>query len=82
MALLKPFIISKSGLAINISAVQKKRAIYKDGTLINSFIALRLSFEVKADAMVHEFLLTQGLGHHRKMGFGMLSIKKRMESTL
>lgn len=63
-----------------VSAVQKKRAIYKDGILINSFIALRLSFKVKADAMVHEFLLTQGLGHHRKMGFGMLSVKKRMES--
>ncbi len=59
------------------SAVQKKRAIYKDGSLINSFIALRLSFRVKADAKVHEFLLTQGLGHHRKMGFGMLSVKKR-----
>jgi CRISPR-associated endoribonuclease Cas6 len=64
-----------------VSAVQKKRAVYKDGNLINSFIALRLSFKVKADARVHEFLLTQGLGHHRKMGFGMLSVKKGTESA-
>jgi len=64
-----------------VSSVQKKRAIYKDNTLINSFIALRLSLKVEADARVHEFLLTQGIGHHRKMGFGMLSVKKGMESA-
>jgi CRISPR-associated endoribonuclease Cas6 len=64
-----------------VSSVQKKRAIYKNSTLVNSFTALRLSFKVKADARVHEFLLTQGIGHHRKMGFGMLSVKRRGEST-
>ncbi len=58
-----------------LSAKQRKRAIYKDDKLINSFIALRLSFSLRADARIHEFLLTQGLGHHRKMGFGMLSTR-------
>lgn len=63
----------------SVSSIQKKRAIYKDGLLVNSFIALRSSFKVKADARVHEFLLTQGIGHHRKMGFGMLSVKRMEE---
>jgi CRISPR-associated endoribonuclease Cas6 len=59
-----------------ISVKQKKKAILKTGTISNSFIALRLRFSVQANERVHAFLLTQGIGHHRKMGFGTVGIYK------
>jgi CRISPR-associated endoribonuclease Cas6 len=57
---------------------QKKKAIVKDGNVSNSFIALRLKFSLKSSRDVHEFVLTQGIGHHRKMGFGMVGIRKEI----
>jgi CRISPR-associated endoribonuclease Cas6 len=60
-----------------LSAKQRRRVIYKDNVAINSFIALRLAFRIRTNAKVHEFMLTQGIGHHRKLGFGMLSIKNK-----
>jgi CRISPR-associated endoribonuclease Cas6 len=66
------------GLEI-VSAKQKQKAVIKDGKKINSFIALRLTFKLSADCKVHEFLLTQGFGHRRKLGFGMVSPIKKNE---
>ena len=57
-----------------LSVKQKKKAIVKDSGVSNSFLALRLRFQLRADPEVHEFILTQGIGHHRKMGFGMMGI--------
>ncbi len=60
---------------------QKKKSIVKNGIALNSFRTLRLRFELEADEQVHYFLLTQGIGHHRKMGFGLVGIaKQRMGS--
>jgi CRISPR-associated endoribonuclease Cas6 len=58
---------------------QKKKAIVKDGKVSNSFIALRLKFNLIASQEVHAFVLTQGIGHHRKMGFGMVGITKEIK---
>lgn len=55
---------------------QKKKAIIKDDGRINSFKALRLKFTLTAEKELHVFLLTQGIGHHRKMGFGMIGIQR------
>lgn len=55
---------------------QKKKAIIKDDGRINSFKALRLKFTLNAEKELHEFLLTQGIGHHRKMGFGMIGLQR------
>jgi CRISPR-associated endoribonuclease Cas6 len=59
---------------------QKKKAIVKDGKISNSFIACRFRFTLKADEEVHRFILTQGIGHHRKMGFGTVGIVKEIEN--
>lgn len=54
---------------------QKKKAIIKDNGVSNSFLALRLKFSIKTDPDVMKFMLTQGIGHHRKLGFGMVRIE-------
>lgn len=65
----------QSLIKVNITQFkQKKKAIVKNGVISNSFIALRLRFNLEADGSVHAFLLTQGIGHHRKMGFGTVEI--------
>lgn len=61
-------------LTVNDSK-QKKKAIVKNGKVSNSFVALRLRFTLLADEEVHEFVLTQGIGHHRKMGFGTVGLR-------
>ncbi|MHB8361865.1 MAG: CRISPR-associated endoribonuclease Cas6, partial [Thermoplasmataceae archaeon] len=61
-----------------LSSKQRQRAVIKNGSVINTFITLKLSFKLSADHKVHEFILTQGFGHHRKLGFGLVSpINKR-----
>ena len=58
-----------------VGIIRKKKSIVKNGIVSNSFIALRLKFNLEADEDVHSFILTQGIGHHRKMGFGMVGIR-------
>ena len=55
---------------------QKKKAIIKNNKVSNSFLALRLRFDLKANEAVHRFVLTQGIGHHRKMGFGLIGVRR------
>lgn len=67
----------QSEFVLNVTySKQKKKAIIKDDGRINSFKALRLKFTITAEKGLHEFLLTQGIGHHRKMGFGMLGLQR------
>lgn len=54
---------------------QKKKAIVKDRKVVNSFLALRVEFSMKASPELIEFVLTQGIGHHRKLGFGMVRLR-------
>ncbi len=63
-----------------IGSKQKKKAIIKNGTISNSFIALRIRFTLKAESEIHLFLLTQGVGHHRKLGFGVVEISREVTS--
>lgn len=70
----------KEEVNINIEYVkQKKKAIVKNDEVTNSFLALRLRFSMVASPDLIEFVLTQGIGHHRKMGFGMVRLKELEE---
>lgn len=66
----------KEEVTIRLTSVkQKKKAIVKEGKVANSFLALRVNFSLKGSADLISFVLTQGIGHHRKLGFGMVRPK-------